>query len=60
VPFAPSPDALETKDQDAKPEPTAQEMAELAKELQAAARADGRTLSATDAVARARRELIKS
>lgn len=60
VPFAPSPDALETKTRDSKPEPTAQEMAERAKELQASARAEGRTLSATDAVARARRELIKS
>jgi hypothetical protein len=35
-------------------------MAERAKELQASACAEGRTLSATDAVARARRELIKS
>jgi signal peptide peptidase SppA len=60
VPFAPSPDALEAKAQDAQPGPTAQEMAERAKELQATARAEGRTLSATDAVARARRELIKS
>ena len=60
VPFAPAPEALEAEPQAAKPEPTAREMADCAIELQAKARAEGRTLSATDAVARARRELIKS
>ncbi len=60
VPFAPAPEALETEPQGAKPEPTGKEMAELAIELKEKARAEGRTLSATDAVARARRELIKS
>jgi len=41
-------------------EPTAIEMANRAKELLAKAKADGRTLSASDAVAQARRELIQS
>jgi hypothetical protein len=41
-------------------EPTAHELADCAKELVAKARAEGRTLSATDAVAKARRELVKS
>ena len=60
VPFAPSPEALEAEAQAAKPEPTAQELADCARELVAKARAEGRTLSATDAVAKARRELVKS
>lgn len=60
VPFAPAPEALEAEPQAAKPEPTAQELADCAKVLVAKARAEGQTLSASDAVARARRELTKS
>ena len=59
VPFAPAPDALEAH-QASKPEPSAYDLADCAKKLQATARAEGRSLSATDAVACARRELTKN
>ena len=57
VAFAPAPDALVEATETAKPEPSAQELAEVAREITAKARAEGRTISATDAVAQARRQL---
>jgi signal peptide peptidase SppA len=60
VSYAPAPEALSEAKTPERIEPTAIEMANKAKELMAKARADGRTLSASDAVAQARRELIQS
>jgi signal peptide peptidase SppA len=60
VSYAPAPEALSEAKAPERIEPTAIEMANKAKELVAKAKADGRTLSATDAVAQARRELIQS
>jgi hypothetical protein len=60
VSYAPAPEALSEAKTPEKIEPTAIEMANKAKELVAKAKADGRTLSATNAVAQARRELIQS
>ena len=60
VSYAPAPEALSEAKTPERIEPTAIEMANRAKELLAKAKADGRTLSASDAVAQARRELIQS
>ena len=60
VSYAPAPEALSEAKTPERIEPTAMEMANRAKELVAKAKADGRTLSVTDAVAQARRELIQS
>ena len=57
VAFAPAPDALLEAAETAKPEPTAKELADVARDLVAKARAKGGNLSATDAVAQARRQL---
>ena len=59
VAYAAAPDALNEAKEPQKVEPTAQEMADKAKELVAKAKADGRTLTATAAVAQARRELTQ-
>ena len=60
VAYAAAPDALSEAKEPQKVEPTAQEMADRAKELVAKAKADGRILTATAAVAQARRELTQS
>jgi signal peptide peptidase SppA len=60
VSYAPAPEALSEAKTPERIEPSAIEMANKAKELVAKAKSDGRTLSATDAVAQARRELIQS
>lgn len=57
VAFASASDAGLESVKPAKPEPTAQELAARAREITDQARTAGRTISATDAVARARREL---
>jgi signal peptide peptidase SppA len=59
VPYAPAPETLNEAKGPEKIEPTAQEMAGKAKDLVTKARAEGRILSATDAVAQARRELTQ-
>lgn len=59
VPYAAAPDTLSEAKEPQKVEPTAHEMASKAKDLVAKAKAEGRTLSATDAVAQARLELNK-
>jgi signal peptide peptidase SppA len=57
VPYASAPDAGLESVKPTKPEPTAQELAARAREITDQARTAGRTISATDAVAQARREL---
>jgi hypothetical protein len=57
VPYASAPDAGLESVKPSKPEPTAHELAARAREITDQARAAGRTISATDAVAQARREL---
>ena len=59
VAYAAAPDALSEAKEPQKVEPTAQEMADRAKDLVAKAKADGRILTATAAVAQARRELTQ-
>jgi len=59
IAYAAAPDALSEAKEPQKVEPTAQEMAGRAKELVAKAKADGRILSATAAVAQARQELTQ-
>jgi hypothetical protein len=57
VAYAPAPEAQIEAVTPSKPELSAQELAETAREITAKARAEGRTISATDAVAQARRQL---
>lgn len=57
VPYASASDAGLESVKPTKPEPTAQELAARAREITDQARTAGRTISATDAVAQARREL---
>jgi signal peptide peptidase SppA len=57
VAYAPAPDAQIEAVTPSKPELSAQELAETAREITAKARSEGRTISATDAVAQARRQL---
>jgi signal peptide peptidase SppA len=57
VAYAPAPEAQIEAVASSKPELSAQELAKTAREITAKARAEGRTISATDAVAQARRQL---
>lgn len=57
LPLSPAPNTLNETAATGRPEPTAQELAGIARGIVAKARGEGRTISVTDAVAQARRQL---